>query len=160
MAERVHLALGSNLGDRAAHLATARARLGALPGTSVVAASPIEETAPLGGLAQPPYLNQMVTVATTLAPDALLAACHAIERDAGRRRHPAARWSSRTLDIDVVLWEGRTVATAALHVPHPGLVDRPFWQRGLDALGVDWRASVAPAGAARGGAAAVAAGQP
>ena len=79
MGELVYVALGSNLGDRDAHLARARARLDALSGTRVVAASTIEETAPVGSVPQGAYLNQMLRVDTTLAPEALLDACLAIE---------------------------------------------------------------------------------
>ena len=70
--ERVYVALGSNLGDREAHLARARARLGTLPSTLVVAASRVEETAPLGPVPQGPYLNQMVLLETRLTPGELL----------------------------------------------------------------------------------------
>jgi len=77
-AARVYVALGSNLGDRQAHLAFARERLAALPGTVLLATSAVEETAPLGGRAQPPYLNQMVVLETTLPPRALLDACQRI----------------------------------------------------------------------------------
>ncbi len=84
------MALGSNLGDRAAHLAHARARLGALPGTRLVAASRVEETMPLGPVAQPPYLNQMVLLETSLTPAELLAHCLAIEVERGRARRE--RW--------------------------------------------------------------------
>src|SRR2546428_342766 len=72
MAERVYVALGSNLGDRAGHLAHARARLAALPRTRLVRASRVEETAPLGPIAQGPYLNQMVLLETELEPARLL----------------------------------------------------------------------------------------
>jgi 2-amino-4-hydroxy-6-hydroxymethyldihydropteridine diphosphokinase len=84
--ELAYLALGSNLGDRAAHLAAARARLAALPDTVLLAASSIEETAPLGGLEQPPYLNQMVLLETGLSPHQLLRSCKAIEATRGRAR--------------------------------------------------------------------------
>jgi 2-amino-4-hydroxy-6-hydroxymethyldihydropteridine diphosphokinase len=77
--ERAYIALGSNLGDRAEHLAAARAALAALPGTRILAASEVEETAPLAGMDQPPYLNQMVLLETSLDPRALRAACLAIE---------------------------------------------------------------------------------
>ncbi|MGH7578923.1 MAG: 2-amino-4-hydroxy-6-hydroxymethyldihydropteridine diphosphokinase, partial [Gemmatimonadales bacterium] len=77
--ERAYIALGSNLGDRAGHLAAARAALAALPRTRLLAESAVEETVPLGGMDQPPYLNQMVLLETALAPRALLAACQAIE---------------------------------------------------------------------------------
>ena len=63
--ERVYVALGSNLGDREAHLAHARQRLGALPDTRVVGFSRVEETAPIGPVAQAPFLNQMVLLETS-----------------------------------------------------------------------------------------------
>lgn len=130
--ERVYVALGSNLGDRAAHLATARARLGALPGTRVIAVSRVEETEPLGPVAQEPFLNQMVLVETTLDPGELLRRCLAIERDAGRERRE--RWGPRTLDLDIVRFGERVLATAELTIPHPELPHRPFWQRELAEL--------------------------
>jgi 2-amino-4-hydroxy-6-hydroxymethyldihydropteridine diphosphokinase len=128
----VYVALGSNLGDRAAHLATARARLGALPGTRVIAVSRVEETEPLGPVAQEPFLNQMVLVETTLDPAELLRRCLAIERDAGRERRE--RWGPRTLDLDIVRFGERVLATAELTIPHPELPHRPFWQRELAEL--------------------------
>jgi 2-amino-4-hydroxy-6-hydroxymethyldihydropteridine diphosphokinase len=128
----VYLALGSNLGDRAAHLAFARGRLAALPETTVVAASEIEETAPLGQVPQGPYLNQMVLLRTTLAPRELLAHCAAIERAAGRTRGP--RWGPRTLDLDIVRFDELRIAEPDLVVPHPELPRRDFWQRELAEL--------------------------
>ncbi|HJP57653.1 MAG TPA: 2-amino-4-hydroxy-6-hydroxymethyldihydropteridine diphosphokinase [Gemmatimonadales bacterium] len=135
--ETVFVALGSNLGDRAAHLARARAALAALPGTTLAAASAVEETAPLGGADQPAYLNQMVRLDTGLAPRALLEACQAIERAAGRDRRE--RWASRTLDLDIVLFGTRTISEPDLTVPHPGLAHRDFWQRELAELRADDR---------------------
>jgi 2-amino-4-hydroxy-6-hydroxymethyldihydropteridine diphosphokinase len=131
-AERVYVALGSNLGDRASHLAAARAALERLPGTRVVAASTVEETAPLGGMAQPAYLNQMVLLETRLEPRALLEACHAIEQAEGRVRQE--RWDARTLDVDIVRFGGRHVAEPDLIIPHPELPNRDFWQRELAEL--------------------------
>lgn len=127
--ERVAVALGSNLGDRAAHLATAREALAALPETRVIAVSTIEETAPLGALAQPSYLNQMVLLETTLTPRALLDACQAIERAAGRIR--GERWASRIIDLDIVRFGDRAVSEPGLTLPHPELPHRVFWQREL-----------------------------
>lgn len=127
--ERVAVALGSNLGDRAAHLATARAALAGLPETRVIAVSTIEETAPLGALPQPSYLNQMVLLETTLTPRALLDACQAIERAAGRIR--GERWASRIIDLDIVRFGDRAVAEPGLTLPHPELPHRAFWQREL-----------------------------
>jgi 2-amino-4-hydroxy-6-hydroxymethyldihydropteridine diphosphokinase len=130
--ERAYVALGSNLGDRAGHLAAARAALAALPRTRVVAESGVEETAPLGGMEQPPYLNQMVLLETALAPRALLAACQAIERSRGRVR--GERWGARTLDLDIVRYGHRRIAEPDLIIPHPELFNRDFWVRELAEL--------------------------
>ena len=127
--EPAYVALGSNLGDRAEHLAAARAALAALPGTRLVAASAVEETAPLAGMDQPSYLNQMVLLETRLAPRALLAACQAIERSRGRVR--GERWGARTLDLDIVRYGGRRIADPDLIIPHPELPNRDFWIREL-----------------------------
>ncbi len=135
--ERVYVALGSNLGNRAAHLEKARAALASLPRTRLLAASSIEETAPLGGKEQPPYLNQMVLLETGLEPHALLEACQAIELAAGRER--AERWGSRTLDLDIVKFGTRHVRDPDLIIPHPGLSTRDFWRRELAELNPDER---------------------
>ena len=127
MTERAFVALGSNLGDRRAHLDRARAALSLLPTTRLVAVSSVEETAPLGAMAQPPYLNQMVALDTMLSPDALLAALHAIERAQGRIR--GERWGARTIDLDLVRHGDRQLRTRALVLPHPGIATRAFWQR-------------------------------
>jgi 2-amino-4-hydroxy-6-hydroxymethyldihydropteridine diphosphokinase len=134
-AERAYIAPGSNLGDREGHLAAARAALAALPRTRLVGASRVEETAPLGGMDQPPYLNQMVALETALEPRALLAACQAIERSRGRVR--AEHWGARTLDLDIVRYGDRRVAEPDLIIPHPGLPHRDFWQRELAELEPD-----------------------
>ncbi|HRZ09272.1 MAG TPA: 2-amino-4-hydroxy-6-hydroxymethyldihydropteridine diphosphokinase [Gemmatimonadales bacterium] len=123
------IALGSNLGDRAAHFAAARRALAALPGTRLLRTSTVEETAPLGGLDQPAYLNQVALVETSLEPRALLEACQAIERAEGRTR--GARWASRSLDLDIIRYGRRMVAEPGLTIPHPELPNRDFWQRGL-----------------------------
>ena len=126
------MALGSNLGDRAAHLAHARARLGALPGTRLVAASRVEETMPLGPVAQPPYLNQMVLLETSLTPAELLTHCLAIEVERGRARRE--RWGPRTLDLDIVRYGEQAVRQPDLTIPHPELRNRDFWRREIAEL--------------------------
>jgi len=127
--ERVYVALGSNLGDRAAHLAYARKRLGMLPGTRVVATSRVEETAPIGPVRQGAFLNQMVLLETTLEPRALLGHVHAIEAERGRERQAGVRWGPRTLDLDIVRWGERRVCEPDLTIPHPELPHRDFWLR-------------------------------
>jgi 2-amino-4-hydroxy-6-hydroxymethyldihydropteridine diphosphokinase len=126
------VALGSNVGDRAAHLAYARARLAALPRTRLLKHSRIEETAPLGPVPQGPYLNQMVLLETELAPAELLAHLHAIEAERGRERR--VRWGPRTLDLDIVRFGDRAVREPGLTIPHPELPHRDFWQRELAEL--------------------------
>lgn len=131
---RAAVALGSNLGDRAAILARARAAIAGIEATRVVAASPVEETAPLGPVPQAAYLNQMLLVETALAPLALLEALLAVEQMEGRVRGP--RWGPRTLDCDIVLVAGARLREPGLEVPHPELPNRVFWQRELAALGI------------------------
>jgi len=128
----VFVALGSNVGERAEHLAAARDAIGRLPETRLVAASSIEETAPLAGMRQPPYLNQMVLVETDLDPHELLRALQRIERERGRVR--AERWGPRTLDLDIVKFGNRRIDAPDLVVPHPELPNRDFWQRELAEL--------------------------
>ena len=122
-----YIALGSNLGDRHAHLTAARAAIAALPDTFIVAVSDVEETDPLGGRQQEPYLNQMVAVRTELETVRLLDELMRIVRENGRERRE--RWSSRTLDLDIVSYGDVRMSEPALELPHPGLADRDFWQR-------------------------------
>jgi 2-amino-4-hydroxy-6-hydroxymethyldihydropteridine diphosphokinase len=129
MADVAYIALGSNLGDRHEHLRFARERIGRIPDTRVIAESDVEETAPLGPVAQGAYLNQMIAIETSLTPTALLVALQEIERSRGRVR--SERWGPRTLDIDIVLMEGRRVDEPGLKIPHPELAARDFWQREL-----------------------------
>ena len=128
----VYLGFGSNLGDRDAYLARARQALAALPGSRVVGASTIEETAPLGPADQPAYLNQMIALETALAPRALLTRLLEIEQREGRRRD--VRWGPRTLDLDIVVFGDRTVNEADLQIPHRELPHRAFWQREMEEL--------------------------
>lgn len=132
MRDIAFIALGSNLGDRSAHLAYARASIATLPSSRLLAVSGIEETAPLGGPEQGSYLNQMAALETTLGPRVLLAALQRIERDAGRSRDE--RWGPRTLDLDIVRFAGQEVHEPDLTVPHPGLETRDFWRRELAEL--------------------------
>ena len=106
--------------------------MGALPGTRLIAASAIEETAPLAGMDQPPYLNQIVLLETDLEPRALLQALQTIERRQGRQR--TERWGARTLDLDIVRFGNRQVKESDLIIPHPELPNRDFWLRELAEL--------------------------
>ena len=129
MPDIAYIALGSNLGDRDAHLRFARDRIARLPDTRVVAESEVEETDPVGPVVQGAFLNQMIAVETSLEPHTLLAALQEIEHAAGRVR--TTRWGPRTLDLDIVLMEGRSIDDADLRIPHPELDARDFWRREL-----------------------------
>ena len=129
MTDVAYIALGSNVGNRELALARARAAIAAIRDTRLIASSPVEETEAIGPVPQGNYLNQMVAVSTTLPPRTLLAALHRIERAAGRVR--AVRWGPRTLDLDIVMLDGKEYADEALVIPHPELPNRDFWQRQL-----------------------------
>lgn len=117
--------LGSNLGDREAHLAFAEARLGArVDQLAVRARSSLYETAPWGDVPQGPYLNAALLLAWSGSPRALLDLLLAVEREAGRVRE--VRYGPRTLDLDVLWIEGVAHHDEALEVPHPRLLERAF----------------------------------
>jgi 2-amino-4-hydroxy-6-hydroxymethyldihydropteridine diphosphokinase len=120
-----YVALGSNLGEREAHLRAALAGLRATPGVASVACSSLYETAPVGPPGQGPYLNAVARLATRLAPRALLARLQALEREAGRVRS-GVRNEARTLDLDLLLYGGACIDEPGLEVPHPRLHERPF----------------------------------
>jgi 2-amino-4-hydroxy-6-hydroxymethyldihydropteridine diphosphokinase len=123
---RAYLGLGSNLGDRLAHLQFGLDGLAARAG-SVVAISPVYETQPVGGPAQPDYLNAVVAVETELSPRELLGVAKALEAGAGREPPaPGNRWGPRPLDIDVLIVGDQRVDEPDLVVPHPRIHQRAF----------------------------------
>ena len=132
MRDVAYIALGSNLGQREVFLAEARRAIEALAATRVLGHTDAEETAPIGPVAQGPFLNQMIAIETELSPQDLLAELKRIETDAGRVRN--ARWGPRTLDLDIVLFEKQSVREPGLTVPHPELSNRDVWLRELAAL--------------------------
>jgi 2-amino-4-hydroxy-6-hydroxymethyldihydropteridine diphosphokinase len=148
-ARRVFLSLGSNLGDRLAYLRAARAALAALPEVDLLASSPIYETDPQDYEAQPAFLNQVICLETTLPPPDLLRACQTIEAAHGRER--SRRFGPRTLDIDILLYEGVESDDPELTLPHPRAQQRAFvmvpladvwrWARGMPPFDVARRAA-------------------
>jgi 2-amino-4-hydroxy-6-hydroxymethyldihydropteridine diphosphokinase len=120
-----YVGLGSNVGDRSAHLNAARNRLARVDGVTVLAASTIYESEAVGGPpGQDPYLNAVFKVRTRLDAAALLDALHVIERELGRRR--SVRWGPRTIDLDLLLFGDATIRSPELCVPHPEMNARPF----------------------------------
>lgn len=120
----MYLALGSNLGDRARHLQIAVDSLAAEPEVTVVAASSLYETDPVGGPEQGRFLNAVVALETELGPRELLVVAQSLEDDAGRVR--VERWGPRTLDVDVLLVGDVVVSEPDLVVPHPRMWERGF----------------------------------
>ena len=121
---RAFIGLGSNLGDRRAHLSAAVEAL-EQQGHDVVAVSPLYETAPVGGPEdQGPYLNVVVELATSDGPRQLLERCRQLEAAAHRVR--TVRWGPRTLDADVLWVDGQQVDEEDLTVPHPRMWERRF----------------------------------
>lgn len=118
------LGLGSNIESRLDHLQDAVDRLDRDPRIRVDGVSSVYATAPVGGPAQEPFLNIAARVATRHRPRALLRACQRVEALGERTR--TVRWGPRTIDVDVLLYDRRTVRRRDLEVPHPRLTERAF----------------------------------
>jgi 2-amino-4-hydroxy-6-hydroxymethyldihydropteridine diphosphokinase len=135
MAERVAVALGASLGDVAATLRRAIEALGALPTTTLVQCSPLRETAPVGP-ATGRFLNAACLLETSLTPLELGDALARIETQLGRTR--SQRWSDRALDLDLLFYGQRVIATDWLRVPHPACFYRRFVLDPLVAIAPDF----------------------
>jgi 2-amino-4-hydroxy-6-hydroxymethyldihydropteridine diphosphokinase len=124
MPSRAVVGLGSNLGNRLAHLQAALDLLTARPRVAVQAVSPVYETEPVGGPPQPAYLNAVALLSVRLEPAELLEALQAVEAAQGRVRQE--RWGPRTLDLDLVAQPPYAGRYGALTLPHPRAHQRPF----------------------------------
>lgn len=127
----VYIGLGANLGDARTVLAAAYAELQQLPETRRHRCSPWFRTAPIDS-SGPDYLNAVACFDTTLSPQAVLEALQRIELAHGRER--PYRNAPRTLDLDVLLYGDRSIATPTLTVPHPRMHERAFVLQPLAAL--------------------------
>jgi 2-amino-4-hydroxy-6-hydroxymethyldihydropteridine diphosphokinase len=138
-----YLGLGSNVGDRRAHLQAAVEELW-VHDVVVLASSSVYETAPVGEvLEQPAFFNVCLKVETELEPEALLDACKAVERAQGRVLSGEAgyvRHGPRPIDVDILLLGDSPFSSARLEVPHPALRERGFVLVPLVELGVPWAA--------------------
>ena len=131
--------LGANLGDARAQIAAALGALAQLPQSRLLRASSLYASAPVDAQG-PDYLNAVAELATDLAPLALLHALQAVEAAAGRQR--PYRNAPRTLDLDLLLYDGLRLQTPALTLPHPRMHERAFVLLPLAEL---WPAAVTPA---------------
>jgi 2-amino-4-hydroxy-6-hydroxymethyldihydropteridine diphosphokinase len=120
-----YLGLGSNVGDRRAHLEAAVRALGR-HGVGVVSSSSVYETEPVGlVLDQPEFLNACLEVETELGPEALLEACKAVEREVGRVAG-GVRHGPRVIDVDLLLLGAAEYASERLRLPHAEVTSRRF----------------------------------
>ena len=136
----VAIALGSNLGDRHAHIAHALSAIACLPQTLILATSPLLHFDPVGFPDQPAhelgneYLNSAALLRTSLTPQALLHALHQIEQSRARDRAREPRWSARTLDLDILLYADQIIEEPGLTIPHPRMHQRRFVLEPLAAI--------------------------
>jgi 2-amino-4-hydroxy-6-hydroxymethyldihydropteridine diphosphokinase len=119
-----YLGLGGNIGDPVAAMAEALRRLDGAPDCSIVAVSRLYRTPPWGKTDQAWFVNSAAAIKTTLAPHDLLDLCLGIERSLKRVR--AERWGPRTLDIDILDYDGRVMDDERLTLPHPRMFGRAF----------------------------------
>jgi len=119
------IALGSNLDDPKKHITLALQQLQHLPQTTVISASALYATPPMGNMPQPHYINAVAKLETTLLPMTLLDELIKIEQQHNRHRN-GTRWAARTLDLDIVLYDNQAIQLPLLTVPHPGLTTRAF----------------------------------
>jgi 2-amino-4-hydroxy-6-hydroxymethyldihydropteridine diphosphokinase len=119
-----YVGLGSNLQQPLLQLRRALIAIAQLPSSQLVRVSSVYHSAAVGPGEQPDYLNAVLQLDTTLQPGELLAALQAIEQAQGRVR--TIHWGARTLDLDILLYGDRQIATASLTIPHPELQRRNF----------------------------------
>ena len=122
-AKQVYISLGSHLGDRLQFLKQALEQIGIQLG-KVVKASKVYEAAAWGHTKQPNFYNQVIEIETALSPAQLLQGCLDIEKSLGRER--SILWGERIIDLDILLYDGRSVELENLSIPHPYMHLRNF----------------------------------
>jgi 2-amino-4-hydroxy-6-hydroxymethyldihydropteridine diphosphokinase len=121
---QVYLSLGSNLGDRLQYLKKATAKIGESDSIVVRKISAVYETDPVGNPDQPRFFNLVALIETDLKPLRLLDYLLDIEQKLGRER--TEKWGSRTIDIDILLYDERIINSDRLTLPHPRMHKRRF----------------------------------
>lgn len=120
----VFIALGANLGDPIGQILRAVEELARLPATRLLTRSSLYRSRPVGGPEQPDYVNAVARLSTLLPPRELLRRCLAIEARHGRRRD--GKNTPRTLDLDLLLYDGLVMHEPGLTLPHPRMHERGF----------------------------------
>ncbi|HAL91632.1 MAG TPA: 2-amino-4-hydroxy-6-hydroxymethyldihydropteridine diphosphokinase [Verrucomicrobia bacterium] len=122
------LSLGSNLDDKLASLRAARAAIAAIPEVSILASAPIYETEPVGvpeEFANIDFYNTVLIIGTSLDAHKLFAHLQKVETALGRKR-PLRQNTPRTIDIDMIYYDGQTIRSGGLVIPHPRWTKRRF----------------------------------
>lgn len=119
-----YVGLGSNQGDSIENIHQALQKLNSNPGVKVKKVAGLYRTAPVGYVEQDWFVNTVAQVETTLSPDELLKLLLTIEDQLGRVR--TIRWGPRTLDLDLLIYEGETINSPVLTLPHPRMQERAF----------------------------------
>ena len=119
-----YIAIGANLGEPAAQVAQAGDELAALPRSQLLRLSSLYRSKPVGYAAQPDFVNAVAALRTLLSPRELLAALLRIEQLHGRRRD--FKNAPRTLDLDLLLYDGLELHEPGLSLPHPRMAERAF----------------------------------
>lgn len=122
--EKVYLSVGSNLGDRTAHLKETRSWVERLPKTKFLRSSSVHETDPVGGPPQGKYLNAIWEIETALLPRKLKNELKRIEQTLGRKA--SFRNAPREIDLDIILYGDQVVEESDLQIPHPRFHERGF----------------------------------
>ena len=122
---RTYIGIGSNLADPARQVMRAVAELDEILGCCCIASSSLYRSKPLGPQDQPDYVNAVAAVDAALPAAVLLQELQRIEKRHGRARS-GPRWGPRTLDLDMLLYGDEVIASEALTIPHPGLLERDF----------------------------------
>ena len=128
MFKKVLLSLGSNIGDRLLYIRKAIDELSKIKNLKILSESSLMETSPIGVIGQQNYLNIVVLIETQIEPLQLLKEIKAIEQRLGRL--PRTRWAEREIDIDILTYEGVTIETLELCIPHKELQNRLFALKG------------------------------
>lgn len=118
------LSLGANLGNPTESLAAALELLSRSPCIQILSTSRLYRTAPVGYTDQPPFINQVVKIETTLPPRNLHQRTLEIERTLGRQDRP--QWHEREIDIDILMFGHLVIDEEGLRIPHPRMADRSF----------------------------------
>jgi 2-amino-4-hydroxy-6-hydroxymethyldihydropteridine diphosphokinase len=120
-----YVGVGSNLGDPVRQVHDALARLAGLPESRLIASSALYRTPPFGPVVQPPFVNAVAGLLTTLTPRAMFEALQALETTLGRQP-PRERWGPRHMDLDLLVHGALRIDEPGLRVPHAGIADRAF----------------------------------